>query len=528
MKIAILSTKVFTGISLSPWAEALLIEDGRIVITGDNATVFDAAGGDAKIVRLNGGLVTPGLVDAHCHLASLGMTLKQVNLNGTTSLAQCREIIRRAGKNLNPGEWLIGRGWNNHFWEEGREPDKSDLDDLIFDNPVLMTRTCGHLIWVNSKALEVVGIDAGFPEPSGGQIDREDGTGVPTGIIRESVELVLDHLPQVSMTRKKEAILEAQSLSLSYGLTGAHSCENLADYLAFEELASEGKLKMRVCHLLPPEEIKAAEDMGILAKSGTDFLWNTHVKMFMDGSLGADTAYMHEPYEGSSEKKGIACMTREEILTNVENAYASGRSVAIHAIGDRAVSEALDAIEKARETWPGPWRDRIEHVQLCRSEDFERFARLDVIASVQPGFLPTDWKTALEKWGEKRCENGYAWKKFIKRGIRMQFGSDTPVEPNNPLIGLQAAITRKDFNSMPADGWFADQNLSMEEALAGYTKTAAWAAFKEEESGALKPGMQADLTIFEKDLSRVSQDEIRFVKVKATVVGGEIVFGSLD
>lgn len=528
MKLAIISTDVFTGIPATPWAEAVLIEDGKIVLTGNNEDVLHAAGENAQIVRLNGGMVTPGLVDSHCHMASLGITLQRVCLIGVSSLKECRQIIRDAAAKLAPGEWLLGRGWNNHLWEEAREPDKLDLDDIVPDNPVAMTRACGHLIWLNSKALERAGIDASTPEPAGGQIDRQIETNIPTGIIRESLELIANHLPQVSRERKKEAILKAQALSLSYGLTGVHTCETLSDYLAFAELAAEGKLKIRVCHLLPPEDLKAADERDITPGNHNDRLWHTHVKLFMDGSLGANTAYMHEPYEDSPLQYGIACMTKDEALSHIKAAYAAGRSVAIHAIGDRAVTESLDAIEEARKTWPGPWRDRIEHVQFCRPEDLDRFANMDIVASVQPGFLPTDWRTAEKKLGKERCTNSYAWKSILNKGIKMQFGSDTPVEPNNPLIGLQAAVTRCDSEGLPLGGWFSDQKLTLEQALSGYTLSAAWTGSREQSSGTLAPGMLADLTIFEQHLGEVPENQISQVKVRATLVGGEIVFGELD
>ena len=521
MKRAIVSTRIYTGVKEAPFAQALLMEEGLITRVGTNQEILAGLDTETQITSLSGRLVVPGLVDAHSHLVGYGLHLTRVNLAGLPSKAACLTAIKKAIDHAKPGTWVLGRGWNHHFWEEKEEPCKADLDAISPDHPVVMTRACGHLIWVNSKALDVAGITRETLTPEGGQIDR-DPDGHPTGIIRECLEVIRQHIPTVTRKERKEAILKAQDKSVACGLTGMHSCEELEDFLALKELEDEGKLKLRICHLLPPEELEKADKMGITAGSGSERLWHTHVKLFLDGSLGAETAWMISPYEGE-KGCGLACLTKGELTRHIEAAYKTGRSVAIHAIGDRAVKGALDGFEKLRKTYPGPWRDRIEHVQRIAPKDITRMARMNVTASVQPGFLPTDWKTAQAKWGLERCETGYAWKTLLDAGIPMQFGSDVPVEPNAPLIGIRAAMERTDQENEPCGGWFPKQKLSFWQAIDGYTKIAAWTAGVDSLSGTIEPGKWADLTVFDQDFSD-PESQIRTAQVLKTFIAGEELF----
>lgn len=518
MKRALVKTRIYTGIPSAPFAEALLMEDGIITKVGTTQEILSGVTPDTQITSLSGHLVVPGLVDAHSHLVGFGLNLTRVNLAGLPSLAECRKAIAEAVEKAEPGTWVLGRGWNHHFWEEQREPTKEDLDDISPHHPLIMTRACGHLIWVNSKALEVAGVTCDTETPEGGQIDRDE-SGHPTGIVRECLEVIRAHVPEVTKEERKAAILKAQEKSLALGITGMHSCETLDDFLALKELEEEGELKLRICHLLPPEELIKADAMGITAGSGSEKLWHTHEKLFLDGSLGAETAWMLEPYEGSGDA-GLACMNKTDLHAAISLAYETGRSVAIHAIGDRAVKEALDAFEACRKTHPGPWRDRIEHVQRITPDDIIRMKEMNVTASVQPGFLPTDWRTAEAKWGEERCQTAYAWKTLLDAGIPMQFGSDVPVEPNDPLIGIRSAMTREDAKGAPAGGWFPKEKLTFWEAIDGYTRVAAWTAGVEDQFGAIAPGMKADLTIFDRDFSD-PDTHVQEARVARTIIDGQ-------
>ncbi|GBC61826.1 amidohydrolase [Desulfonema ishimotonii] len=524
MEIAILSARIFTGNTEQPWAEALAIRDGHIIGVGKNREILGICPDPDRVLELPGRLITPGLTDGHCHFMNFGLTFQQTDLSGLPSLSAFRERIREAAAGLKPGQWVTGRGWNHHQWAEGREPTRRDLDDLLPDNPAVMTRCCGHTICVNTPALTAAGITRDTPDPPGGRIDRDPVSGEPSGLIREEWDLMDAHIPPITAAMRRKAALDAQKEALRCGLTGLHSCETLQEWETLAELDRSGDLKLRVYHLIPPDDLEKTEALGIRPGRGTDRLWFGHVKLFADGSLGSETALMHEPYTDSPDERGIAFLTPDELRENVLNAYGRGWDVAIHAIGDRAVSNCLEAIASARKVWPGERRDRIEHVQLFRPEDLTLFRKLGVTASVQPVFVPTDWAVADKKWGpERTAASAYAWKTLWDAGIPLQFGTDTPIESFNPILGLRAAMLRQDRDGNPAGGWFPDQRLSLARSLSGYTRQAARTA-RREDLGMIAPGKKADLTIFAQDLSALPPEEWPETGVEAVMVGGEIVF----
>lgn len=518
---AILSARVFTGWVQQPWAEAIGFEQGRIVAVGSNAAVKAALPG-ARVMELPGRLITPGLVDAHCHFLSYGHRLLNVDLVDLPDLAACREKIRQAAAQLPPGQWLLGRGWNHHRWSTPREPDKNDLDDIVPDRPVMMVRVCGHSVWVNSRALQLAGIRADSPDPPGGRIDR-DAAGEPTGLLREARDLIQAHIPPPSPQQHQQAALAAQAHALSSGLTAVHSCETLAEWRALAALQAQGRLKIRVYHLLPPTDLDEAAQMGLTPGGGSPQLWIGHQKLFADGSLGAGTALLQAPYSDEPANRGLAFLTTQELAHHLTIGYARGFSAAVHAIGDQAGANALDAIARARKHYPGPWRDRIEHVQLYRPQDLDRYRAMDITASVQPIFVATDWPVAERRWGQARRNYAYGWKTLLDHGIRVQFGSDAPVEPIAPLLGVRAAMLRRDPNGRPEGGWRPDQCLTLVESLTGYFQTAAWTAGREGVLGALAPGYWADATIFKTDLCRLAPDQWPTGAVEMTIIGGEII-----
>ena len=524
MDLAILSARVFTGNEKQPWAEAIRIKDRFIEAVGSNEEVRKTCGKDTEIVELPGRLITPGLVDAHCHFVSLGRTLKMVDLRNLPNIEACRERIKEAAAEAKPGKWILGRGWNHHQWEESREPSIEDIDDITPNNPAMMVRACGHSIWLNSQALEKANITANTPEPPGGKIERY-ADGKPNGIIKEARKLIEAQIPPLTDEDWKEAALAAQKEALSKGLTGVHTNESLQEWKVLSALDAESKLKIRVHHALQTDDMDEAKKMGIIPSGGNDRLWFGHVKLFADGSLGAGTALMHEPYTDEPDSCGIPFLTLDELTQKVQKAYSLGASVKIHAIGDLAVTNGLVAIETSRKDHPGERRDAMEHVQLFRLEDLDKFKELNVVASVQPAFVPSDWPAADKRWGKERCKKaGYAWKKILDAGVLTQFGSDAPVEPIDPMIGLVASVARTSLDGKPEGGWFPEGNLTLEETIAGFTKTAAWSARKENVLGSIEKGKWADLTIFEKDLSQVPVSEWKNVKIEKTIIDGEIVY----
>ncbi|UCF90019.1 MAG: amidohydrolase [Desulfobacterales bacterium] len=524
MDLALLSARIFTGDPRHPWAEALAVRDNQIIAVGRNEEIRQACRRDTHLLELPGRLVTPGLVDAHMHFMSLGWASQMVNLQNLTSLEACREKIRQAAAGCPPGQWIIGRGWDHHKWQDKREPTFKDLDDLTPDHPAMMIRACGHSIWVNSRALALAHIDRRTPEPEGGKIERFPASGDPTGLIREARWLVEDHIPAPSPDERQEAGLRAQAAALRVGVTGVHSCEGLQEWEALSALDRQGKLKLRVYHLLPTDKLEEATQRGIRPGFGSRHLWFGHVKLFADGSLGSGTALLHEPYADDASQRGIPFLAPEVLQERIEAAYRQGWDVAIHAIGDKAVTHALEKIAAARARYPGPRRDRIEHVQLFRPQDLSLFRDLGAVASVQPVFVPTDWATADVRWGQPRCGCAYAWKTLLEARIPLQFGSDAPVESINPLYGLHAAVTRQDRQGNPAGGWCPNQKLTLPDALAGYTRRAAWTARREDHLGSVAKRKWADLTVFAQDLTRLAPEDWLQTEVEMTMVDGKIVY----
>jgi predicted amidohydrolase YtcJ len=523
MDIAILKSRIYTGEPARPWAEALAVKDGKIAAVGSSAEISGLCGRGTTVFELPGRLVTPGIVDAHLHFVSFGLYLERVDLRDLTSIAACQERVKAAVAKKRPGEWIIGRGWNEHIWTDRREPDAKDLNDFAPDHPVMLVRCCGHTVWLNAMAMKLTGITRDAADAPGTRIER-DAAGEPIGLCREYRKIIEKVIPPPTLEERKAAALRAQAEALRYGVTGVHTCETLAEWDALAALESEGKLRIRVHHTLPPEEVGKAKARGIELGKGSDRLWFGHVKLFADGTLGSSTALLHAPYADDATTSGLECLTIGEMQERVELAYRHGGEVAVHAIGDLATTNVLNAIEAARKKFPGTRRDRIEHVQLMHPADFARFRSMDVVASCQPVHLHTDMLVAEKKWGMERCKYGYAWKAMLKAGMKVQFGSDAPVEHINPLLSFHAAIARQNPTGEPKAGWFPAERLTLEETLHAFTAVPAWVSRKEAMLGVLSPGRVADLSVFADDLAGVAPERLPSVPVEMTVVNGEVAY----
>jgi predicted amidohydrolase YtcJ len=520
MEIVILS-KIWTGDPGKPWAQAIGIRDGRVAAVGTEAEVR-AACRQAKALALPGRLVAPGIVDAHLHFVNFGLHLSRLQLRGLGSMQECREQVRQAVARRPKGEWIIGRGWHEAEWREGKEPCAGDLDGIAPDHPVMLVRHCGHSVWLNSKAMALAGIRRETQDAPGARIERDAG-GQPTGICREYRKIIEKIIPPPRLAERKAAALLAQREAFRWGVTGVHSCETLQEWEALAAVEAEGALKIRVHHLLPPHEVEAAVGRGLRLGAGSDRLWWGQVKLYADGSLGSGTALMHEPYADNPAERGLVVMDVAQLRERVELAYRHGGDVGIHAIGDLATTNSLTAIRQARQAFPGPWRDRVEHVQLLHGDDAAVFRELGVVASVQPVHLLTDMPVAEKKWGMARCRHAYAWRTLLQHGVSLQFGSDAPVEAINPLLSFYAAGARQTRGGEPQAGWFPEERLTLDEILHAFTAVPAWVSRKEAELGTLAPGKRADLAVFAEDLSQVPPTGWAGVEVAMTVVNGEVV-----
>ena len=515
-------------------AEALLARDGRIAAVGRAADLSREAGA-AERVDLRGGLMTPGWFDAHVHFMWWGFQMAEIDLRETKTVDEALEMIGHAARALRPGQWLTGGRFDKNNW--GRWPTAADLDRVTGDRPTVMRSRDGHSRWLNTAAIRAAKIGKDTAVPEGGAIFR-DTSGAPTGVLQERANELADRaVPPATEADCDAATMRAQDEALKRGVTGVESLEQASSYAAFRRARARDALTVRVLMGIPhrslalsipttgtPPQIRddarfdfeAALQTGLRTGQGDDWLQLGHVKFFSDGALGSQTAALEEPYEGT-EDRGILTVDPLELRTDVARAAAAGLAVAIHAIGDRAVRVALDAIAPTRITSPA-LRQRLEHIQLVRQEDLGRFGALGVIASMQPIHCTSDRDLADRYWGPKRTPRAYPWRTLIKGGAVLAFGSDAPVEPIDPLLGIHAAVTRR----RPSDkyAWFPEQRLTLDEALHAYSAGAAYSTGREGEWGTLEVGMRCDATVIDRDLAKLKEDELLEAKVSGTITDG--------
>ncbi len=528
-----------------PSVTAIAVEEragyqGKVIALGDDTQLLKEFGDKAEKVDLTGKVVIPGLIDAHIHLRHYAQALQKVDCETPTQDECLARVAERAG-NTPAGEWVLGHGWNHNEWPQGFG-DAALLDAAAPKNPVYLTAKSLHAGWANHAALQQAGIAARTSDPPGGQIQRDE-RGQPTGILFESaMALVAEVVPEISPARLVEALREAQTRLWQLGLTGVHDFDRRACFVALQQLHAGCALGLRVTKSIPVELVSEAVALGLRTGFGDDLLRIGSVKAFADGALGPRTAAMLQPYEGEGtgkEDRGMLMIDGEELFEIGRQAVPNGLSLAVHAIGDRANHEVLNAYRQLRhlerEQWerdgskPGePLRHRIEHVQLIHPDDAPLLAELDVIASMQPIHATSDYPMADRHWGA-RSENAYAWRTLDAFGTRMAFGSDAPVESPNPFWGLHAAVTRRRANGDPGpEGWYPQQRLSAEEALRGFTTGAAYAAGLEDRLGKLAPGYLADLLVLDEDPLLCDAERIKDLVPLGTMMGGTWVFRAFD
>jgi predicted amidohydrolase YtcJ len=509
-----------------PGPSALAIDHGRILAVGSDETILSNFASGAEVEDLRGRTVWPGLTDAHVHFEYFAASLSLINCEVDT-LAQVPRLVAARAVQTPPGQWIRGHGWNQNVWAEGFGSIQ-DLDPVSPNHPVYLTAKSWHAAWVNSVALQMAGITAATPDPEGGQIGR-DARGNPTGILLESaMGLVDDLIPAPSVSQVVDLMRPAQRSLWKMGVTGVHDFDGARCFAALQVLDQAGELGLRVVKGIPLDLLPHAAELGLRTGFGSQFLRIGSVKLFADGALGPHTAAMLQPYEDNPASTGILLLDAEQIFEHGQIAVTHGLSMAIHAIGDRANHEVLDGYAHLREFEARArlprLRHRIEHVQCLHPQDLPRLAELDIIASVQPIHATSDMFMADRFWGA-RARGAYAFRDLLDRGTRMAFGSDTPVESPNPMLGIHAAVTRRRPDGSPApEGWYPAQRLALAEALAGYTTGAAYAAQQENYLGRLAPGFAADLIVFPHDIQSLPPQELCRLSPCATMVNGEWVW----
>jgi predicted amidohydrolase YtcJ len=532
---------IYTGEGAGPGATALAVRGDRILAVGSDAQMRDLLSAGGEWLDLKGRCVTYGLVDAHVHFQWYSLGLQQVDLTGCTSLAEAlSRVAEAAGEVQGPNQWLMGRGWSQGDWIEGRFPTAADLDAIVLERPALLRHKSGHAAWVNSRALRLAGIRTGTPDPPGGHIQR-DSAGSPTGVLLEdAIDLVDAVVPAPGEHEIVAAMRLAQERCLRAGLTGIHDFDGRSCFGALQSLRADGDLKLRVVKNIPVTLLEHAIGTGIRTGFGDDWLRIGGVKIFADGALGPRTAAMIAPYEGEPTNRGIVVTDKKDVLAYASLASANQLSLTVHAIGDRANHDVLDVYQALREeeekharpagtsvsSMPVWQRHRIEHAQILHPDDFARVARLNVIASMQPIHATSDMDMADRHWGA-RSGNSYAWRSMLRAGATLAFGSDAPVDPIEPLAGIYAAVTRRRPTSYPGpDGWYPEQRLSMTEAVQSFTIGPAIASGRERWMGRIEPGYLADLTIYSSDIFTLPPDELLSVEVDGTMVDGVLRYRS--
>jgi predicted amidohydrolase YtcJ len=519
---------VITGVGLpgAPQRVAAIAVGGHeIVAAGDDATVLRLKQPGTQLVDLKGAFVMPGFNDAHVHLAAAGQTRLSVDLNGCTSLADMLGRVRVAANQALPGQWLLGGGWDHTLWSNQTLPTRQDLDRVTAGHPALLGRVDGHIAVANSAALGIAGVTGQTPNPEGGQFDH-DAKGDLTGIVRETParDFIQQHIPPPSPELRRRAILLALKDAAAHGVTSIQDYSDWEDFLVYQQLEREGLLTVRISEWLRFDDPVDLLLKHKAAQPADDRMLHTGMlKGFMDGSLGSRTAALLSPYADDPANSGLPRYEQTRLNAMTKERSAAGFQIGFHAIGDRAVEMALNALANGG---PG-MRNRIEHSQVVEPQDIPRYKSLGIVASMQPSHLLTDMNWAESRLGPQRARFAYAWKAFLDAGVPLAFGTDYPVEPITPFRGVYAGVTRT--NEAGSKSYFPQDKLAIGEVLYAYTQGSAYAEFSDLYKGRLTPGYVADFVVLDRDLTAIPAGEILKTRVLRTVVDGQTVYeGSKD
>lgn len=522
-------------------AEAVAILDNRIVYVGDNDGVESYIQPDTRVIDLEGKLVTPGLIDAHCHPYNLGKQddEESFSVSGAQTYEEMVAMVAARVATMQPGEWLIGGGWSENDWPDKQLPIHDPLSAVTPDNPVFLYRSGGNSAFANARALEIAGIDANTPDPYGGKIARKPN-GEPTGfVVNMGNNLIKAHFPD---DRKPDAwyraiYQEAARQANAVGLTGWHDAGNEPEHIAiYKQLVDRGELTVRANVMLQNPRLSFEETVDyfqqhrVVNYGGNHFLQVRSVKVFFDGALGSRGAAFYEPYTDDPGNTGVFEIRPDHLYDVARAGLFTGMQIAPHAIGMRGNGEWLDQFSRALQDHPvDDHRFRSEHAQIVRAQDVPRFVELGIIPSMQPIHATSDMSFVAHRIGPERAEEGaYIWRAFLDAGSVIASGSDFTVESHRPLWGFYAAVTRQDHEGAPSDGWYPEQRMSRTQALRSYTIWAAYAAFQEDVLGSIEVGKLADLVVFDQDILTIEPADILSTNVVYTIVDGNIVYQGTD
>jgi predicted amidohydrolase YtcJ len=524
---------VYTVNERQPRADAIAVKSDRIIFIGLSTDTEKLRGDKTRVIDLKGNTVTPGFTDSHCHIFGIGEREMNLNLEGTNSLEDFLAKVRQRAAKTERGKWLTGRGWIETFWKPPQFPTRADLDKAAPENPVFLTRADGHAAVANSLALKIAGLTSGTPNPFGGEILKDKATGEPTGVLLDNArDLIAKNIPRPTEAEREQAFLLGIEREIKLGWCEIQNAgSELADQEIMRRAFGSGQIKLRVINAAygPGEAAqKLLQDGPTLNAYNRRFTQRT-IKVIFDGALGSRGAALLAPYSDKPDTSGYLTQKESELLPMFEEALRRGIQVETHAIGDRANRIILDLYERAfqnvrvdgRKIREPRWR--VEHAQILSAQDIPRFAKLGVIASMQPSHAISDLFFAPSRLGLARLAGAYAWNSLLKTGAIICGGSDAPVERGEPMIEFYAAVSRKSVKGFSGEGWNPEQAVTREQALRMFTINAAYAVFEENDKGSIEPGKLADFTVLSQDIMKIPESEILKTRCVMTVIGGEIV-----
>ncbi|MBU5210513.1 amidohydrolase [Heyndrickxia oleronia] len=521
--------QIYTMDQMFPLVQSVVVTNGRIIDMGTTSDMLLQWGRhDVKVIDLQERTVIPGLIESHVHIAGVAMNFLNLDVTGVQSKKELLEKIKERANSLQPGEWLLGRGWDENLFIDSSIPLIEELDLVAPHCPIYIPRICGHAFLVNSKALEICHVHPNTTVPEGGTIVLDERTGKPTGLLLESAsELINKYIPEKSYSELKKAVRQAIKFAMEKGLTSVHTNDPaflngfFQTYQIYDELINEEQLGLRCNLLIDYMYMKELSETGMYAGFGNDHLQIGAIKIFADGALGRRTALLSSPYHDDPSTVGDAMFDQETLYSIIQEARMLAMPIAVHTIGDQALENVLDILDQ----FPAvAYRDRIIHAQVLRKELIPRLKKPSRIVDIQPRFVVGDFPWVQDRLGESRMQLSYAWKTLLSSGVICAGGSDAPVEPIDPLLGIHAAVTRRAPGETHS-GWNPTEKLSIDEAIKLFTIGGSYATNEENSKGTITRGKFADMTVLSKNIFEFKNpDEILSTEVVQTVIGGKVTY----